>query len=428
MRPTSGQGKSFPEPKEMNSSVNVTSVPAGYQLVFEESFNSGNLNTNAWFPYRLPHWSDQSHIAGAQASFSIQNGILTLTTAGKSAWSPWDGGNVFSTLMSGNFSGPAGSKIGLHEFSVCMSNPNCVVFEGQANLNEPLNIYKYGYFELRAKFPSSSRGTWWMVGFEDVSEKSAEIDIIELNHTKSADFNYKCVHFGVHGWDDPLIGREGFFFGEDCSYFSLWHTYGLLWTPGHLALYIDGVLISEIDQSPDYEMVTILDVGRWEQEPANSLEIDYFRVYQNQQISGIIAEMQNGEPGWGHIAAHAVDGDFDTYAQSMTENWDLYLDLGRTFLVTEIVLYPDGMNWPKDMTVFASNADRAWTSILQVTDLTPTTHWFQLPIPISTQYLMFDITDEGGYGPENFPHAIREIEIYGFEHATDIFLPVIINR
>jgi hypothetical protein len=41
---------------------------------------------------------------------------------------------------------------------------------------------------------------------------------------------------------------------------------------------------------------------------------------------------------------------------------------------------------------------------------------------------MFDITDEGGYGPENFPHAIREIEIYGFEHATDIFLPVIINR
>lgn len=247
--------------------------PPGYKLVYSDDFDAPSLNTALWYNHFLPHWSSPSY--SHTTRYTITNSVLTLTTNGQGRWSPWDGNNVFSSLATGQYSGAAGTKIGTAEFTRCRDNPVCVVNANYANLNIKRIVYKYGYAELRAKFPVTGYGIWWMIGSGENITQTAEIDIFEMHNGKPWGGN--CVHFGIHPWGDTRIVDEGYFM-PDCQ--TEWATYGFLRDEDSISLFIDGELVHTLNQSPDYEMLTMVSVGRQVGQPDNELQIDWFRVWQ----------------------------------------------------------------------------------------------------------------------------------------------------
>lgn len=219
----------------------------GYILTFQDEFNGPEIDTTKWIPYYMPHWSSRLQAA---PSHIFENGSLILQiTKEQTPWCPEFDENVrCSSIQSGEFSGPLGSHQGLHRF-----NKLNVVREEQESIK--CFVPLYGYFEIRAKgcLGAGNHMTWWMAGYEESPEKSAEIDIFEILGKDMKSTITKIGH-GVHPWDDSSMHDEHCFdaYSMDASYF---HIYGLEWTPDELLFYIDNKLVRTIAQSPKYPMV-----------------------------------------------------------------------------------------------------------------------------------------------------------------------------
>lgn len=425
---TSGeQARTYAQSPPMTAKTLVHSpyVPEDYELFHNDEFDgSATLDTSKWYPAFLPHWSDSSHIAYAQTRYVIENGVLKLRTlqSEHTTWSPWDP-NIKSAVMSGEYAGSAGSKFGLHEFGGCRANPSCQVWSGQSDQFEKLAVTKYGYFEIRAKACPTAYCAWWMIGFEDDPTRSGEIDVFEFNHNKwldPSDGITKCAHFGIHRWDDPNLAGENYFHDTNCSYANQWHVYGLLWTEESVTLFIDGQQIKTIDESPDYEMVTILDASNGNGHASlptgvrNQFEIDYFRIYKNRRVDDSTATMLGGTPGWGHVAAHAVDGVPSTYAQSYTENWDLEVDLQGLYAVEKVIYWPL-VHWATHYTIQVKGATGVWATVATVTNGTYNKHTHVFSPPVSARYVRMDVTQENASG--DYAHAMRELSVYGIPNV-----------
>ena len=257
---------------------------SGYTLVFSDEFEGSILDNNNLIPYYLPHWSSREQ---SKANYYFENGKLVLQIIKEQQpWCPeFDGEVRCSSIQTGEFAGPLGSKLGQHRFS-----DSLVVREEQENIQK--YTPQYGYFELRAKGlkTSANHVALWMIGYEDSPEKSSEIAIFELvgSHTSS---NSSGIRYGVHPWGDPHIRDE---FYED--YFNIdtsqYHIYGLEWKPSFLDFYLDNKKIRTINQSPHYSMQFLLSIfehrfeGAWtgQYDPKvpypKTFKIDYFRAYQ----------------------------------------------------------------------------------------------------------------------------------------------------
>ncbi|MEM7129268.1 MAG: discoidin domain-containing protein [Chloroflexota bacterium] len=408
-------------------------VPDGYELFFNDEFSGSSLNNDKWYPYLLPHWSDAAHERNARARLQMNNGTLKLQTwYGDGYWSPKNY-NVKSVIMSGQYSGNAGSHVGLHTKAMCDYNQGqCIpVWNKYANQHKKLAVTKYGYFELRAKACPTGYCAWWMIGFEDDSKKSGEIDILEITHkpetTKGVWKN--CVHFGLQKWTDPnLTAADRLFYDNktipggnsnagSCSDLSeQFRTYGLLWEKDRLTFFIDGVQIKQINESPNYEMLTALDVSDWHNDEhlfqfpiANQFEVDYFRIYKNTRVQDASASMLNGSPGWGHKASHAIDGNTNTYAQSYSKNWDLQVDLKKTHAVEKIVFHPNWANWARNYTIKVKREDGSWSTIKTVNNAGNNKRTFTFNPPVPARYVQLDVTSQQG----SYAHGIHEFEVHG---------------
>jgi len=188
-------------------------------------------------------------------------------------------------VQTATFSGPLGSNVGQLRFS-----KNCVVREEQTNIRN--YTPQYGYFELRAKglTTSANHVSLWMIGYEDIPEKSSEIAVFELLGAQRGQTASK-VRYGVHPWGDPNIEEEFYedTFSIDTSQF---HIYSVEWTPTHIDFYIDNVKIRTIKQSANYPMQLMLSIyehpfeGAWSGDYDASapypkrFTIDYLRAYQ----------------------------------------------------------------------------------------------------------------------------------------------------
>jgi hypothetical protein len=397
-------------------------VPDGYYLAHHDEFDTAALDETKWYPYFLPHWSDEAHLPYATARYVIEDGILKLRTMLSESgfdqwWSPWDP-HVRSVIMTGEYSGDAGTKDGLAISVWCRDNVlgNCVVWSQFANQDLRLAVPRFGYFELRAKAPPTGGATWWMVGIPDDPQHSGEIDVLEFDNSQPAVWGGKCAHFGVHAWNDPNLVGQPYFYGDDCTQFHEWKTYGLLWTKTQLSFYIDGQLVRTIDQSPQYGMVTLLDLGNGLGHPSfppgvrNQLEIDYFRIYKDHRIEGIAASMNGGGPVLGRVAANAFDENPLTVAQSVSENWDLIADLPGGHAIERVVVRPGSTDWATSYKL-RTLWDGAWTVIATVSGATNQPREILFEPPALASKLRFSTLAENTTG--DFAHAIRELEIYG---------------
>src|SRR6266498_6168665 len=120
----------------------------GYRLEFSDEFDTPSIDTDKWFPFYFTHWSSRAQSA---TSYYFEDGnlVLQITKNQQPCCPEFDGEVRCSSIQTGEFSGPVGSKVGQLRFSNA-----CVVREAQTNVQT--YTPQYGYFELRAKGVNTS--------------------------------------------------------------------------------------------------------------------------------------------------------------------------------------------------------------------------------------------------------------------------------
>jgi hypothetical protein len=396
-------------------------APEGYELVFQDEFSGSTLDTNKWFPLFFPHWSGEDQENGEQAEYEVSGGSIKLRRDNSDpVWSPhpplW---GAVSGLVSGMYSGATGSKVGLSK--VLCSDPGCGVWSEYANWNYKYAVTQYGYFEMRARGCETGYCAWWMIGFEENPQHSGEIDIMELYryHQAPAPDTWpddQCMHFGTHAHGDPNFTSASYFYGtDDCLPFGDldWHTYGLLWTPSRLTLYIDGVYSGEYSHSPKYPMVSIFSTHLGvPYDPVGSVEfeIDYFRIFKSLRHTGSVATMIPNDPGFGTLPANAVDDSDSTLVMSDdTFDWDLKVDLGSVQPIEKIEILPDYYNYATNFILKGSVNGTSWTQMKSVSNASNLRqeHLFT-PSTNNYRYVLMEVNSDAG----QWPHAVREFQVF----------------
>jgi hypothetical protein len=254
----------------------------GYRLDREDDFSGTALDRGLWLPHHLPQWSSR---AASAARYRLGGGSLRLLIEeDQPPWCPeFDGGTRVSNLQTGVFAGPVGSAVGQHRFTRA-----AVVREGQ----EAARLYtpQYGYFDLRARV-SDDPGTMcalWMIGYEDEPERSAEICVMEI-FGRDVTAGRAAVGMGVHPFGDPGI-RDEFARQPVAVDVRDFHDYAVEWTPVHVAFFVDGELVTVVEQSPAYPMQFMLGIYAFPGDdgslppPTSPREfvVDRFRAYRRE--------------------------------------------------------------------------------------------------------------------------------------------------
>ena len=152
--------------------------------------------------------------------------------------------------------------------------------------------FTYGYVEISARMPSGA-GIWptiWLMP-SDHQVWPPEFDIAEYYATEGK------IRFGLATgtmydvkWDEVRQVNR--------SVEEEWHTYGLIWEPGHAVWLLNGEVTLETwgEHVPKFPMYLILNNGVSSRvgpsgEPnestvfPNFLEVDYIRVYQRPEVN-----------------------------------------------------------------------------------------------------------------------------------------------
>jgi hypothetical protein len=232
--------------------VTLTDVLEDYELEVEDRFDGDELNHELWIPYHLPHWSSREQAA---ARYELTGGALHLRIdADQPPWSPeLDGTTRVSSLQTGVFAGPLGSRVGQHRF-----NAGAIVREEQPERR--LYTPQYGVFTLRARglLDPDAMVALWMIGVEDRPERSAEICICEL-FGRDAGREAALVGMGVHPFGDPSITDD---FEQVPAAIDVRepHEYAAEWTPERVTFFVDGLPVRTVGQSPAYPMQFMLGI------------------------------------------------------------------------------------------------------------------------------------------------------------------------
>jgi len=156
----------------------------------------------------------------------------------------------------------------------------------------------YGYFEARMKLPTA-RGLWaafWMMpdrapgatgDRETTKDGGMEFDILEhLTEWGPGRYN-TAVHWDGYGKDHKSWGNNQNYYGRTADG---WHTWGMLWEPGKVTWYCDGVKKADfanthVGSVPD-DFILDVQMGGWATKNVDDahlpdyLQIDYVRAWQ----------------------------------------------------------------------------------------------------------------------------------------------------
>jgi hypothetical protein len=220
------------------------------ELAFDDDFDGPDLDRSRWLPSYLPQWSSREQAA---ARYALADGFLRLRIdADQAPWCPeFDGDVRVSSLQTGVFAGPLGSRVGQHRFT-----PAAVVREEQ----KPQRLWtpRCGRIEVRMAAPADPdvMVALWMIGYEDEPERSAEICVCEIFGSEVGP-DRALVGMGVHPFGDPGIVDEFEKVEVPVDVRTL-HTYAVEWWPERIAFFVDGASCKVVDQSPDYPMQLML--------------------------------------------------------------------------------------------------------------------------------------------------------------------------
>ena len=232
--------------------MRLEEVLEGYVLDVEDDFEGEDLDRSLWLPHYLPQWSSREASA---ARYELSGDALhLLIEEDQEPWCPdLDGRTRVSSLQTGVFTGPVGSRIGQHRF-----HPEAVVREAQESA--ALYTPRYGVFSLRAAAldDHGCMVALWMIGYEDRPERSAEICVFEI-FGRNVEPDSAAVGMGVHPFGDPEIEDD---FEEVALPIDVreLHEYAAEWTPERVTFFVDGEAVRTVDHSPDYPMQLMLGI------------------------------------------------------------------------------------------------------------------------------------------------------------------------
>lgn len=249
--------------------------PAGYELVFADEFNEGDMPDDARWVYdthrNAEGWYNnelQYYAAGRPENARVENGRLIIEAR-------------YENLSGGNEPADFGGQ----EYT-------------SARLISAGEGWTYGFYEVRAKLPCQ-RGTWpaiWMLPSDPDVEwpDGGEIDIMEhVGYEPGVIHN--SVHTRAFNFQRGTQRTTSYTIETACEDF---HRYQLLWTPDRLVFAVDDAprFLFEKRRSDrgrwpfDEPMQLLLNVavgGEWggrrgvdSQALPARMEIDHVRVYQ----------------------------------------------------------------------------------------------------------------------------------------------------
>ena len=148
----------------------------------------------------------------------------------------------------------------------------------------------YGYFEIRVKVPKG-KGLWPAFWLLPTSHKwPPEIDVFEMFGAPNSrhEGGQGWVHTGTVGGGTPRFNR---WHKLAIDQYDDFHTYGLLWGPEKISIYVDGQLIGaqltpDKFHQPMYLIANLAVGGQWPESPDTAtpfpatMEIDYIRAWQ----------------------------------------------------------------------------------------------------------------------------------------------------
>ena len=231
-----------------------------YRLEFEDDFDGQSLNPTRWLPCYLPQWSSR---AASAARYDLGDSLLRLRIdRDQPPWCPeWDGAVRVSSLQTGVFAGPVGSRVGQHRFA-----PDLVVREAQdaAALYTP----RYGLIECRARAIADPANmvALWLIGYEDRPERSAEVLVFEI-FGRDVKPGSVGVGMGLHPFGDRSITDDFERVTLPIDAFDF-HDYAAEWTAQGVRFFVDEQLVREVGQSPAYPMQPMLNVYEFADGPA----------------------------------------------------------------------------------------------------------------------------------------------------------------
>lgn len=248
-------------------------------MIFGDDFNDAHLDEVKWCPYYLPHWASSE----TRACFQIENSVLRLSIArDQQPWCPeFDGKVRVSGLQTGHFSGPAGSGTGQHKFRDDLKVRRTLP-------EKRLFVPQYCRLETRVRVQLNpwNLAALWLIGFEDMPEKSGEITVFELFGDRIGS-SHCSVSRGIKKINDPLLEDE-----IDDGVLPIdveaWHVYAMDWRPSGVEFHVDGESVMSTCQSPSYPMqimVNLYDLRKddplLESGRDAWCDIDYVRAYLN---------------------------------------------------------------------------------------------------------------------------------------------------
>jgi hypothetical protein len=229
----------------------------GYKLTFNEEFNDLSVSSKGpatrWIAH-TPYFGDfgDARFTDPQEGFpfTIENGKLRIEA--RKTENGWQAGLLSSADPQGN------------GFS-----------------------QKFGYFEMRAKFPKGL-GVWpafWLMGVRGIKDKTVsnpEIDVVE-HYGVMPNALMMTMHFWGPGEKHTAEGEAAVVAGMSDDF----HTYGVLVEESSTIWYFDGVELwrqktAEAAKVPLYIMVNLAMGGGWPIDKAVSpsyMYVDYVKAY-----------------------------------------------------------------------------------------------------------------------------------------------------
>ena len=190
---------------------------------------------------------------------------------------------------------------------IVAAQPSDGVYTAAQLKTQGLFSFQYGRFEARAQVPES-QGMWpavWLMGNNIVTVDwpgCGEMDVLErTNAPKSPDWNQGSIH--GPGFIGPALGSVYDFPAGETA--AGWHTYGMIWSPGSIAYYVDDPAHPYVTYTPEsikgrrgaawpfdsgqanFILLDLAIGGDWPGNPNASTQfpaemlVDYVRVYTN---------------------------------------------------------------------------------------------------------------------------------------------------
>ena len=218
-------------------------------LTFNEEFNGKHINAKKWTPAdAAPNLQEQPLQYYTPGALTVAGGALTIHTEQR----PYRGYDYTS-----------GDLSTLNKFAQC-----------------------YGRYEVRCRFPQTP-GTWSAFYLLPASGAwPPEIDVCEFIGRDP-----QTVYLTNH-WPDGFGGRQmhSFHYEDTAADWTQWHVYTMVWEPGIVHWYIDGVLRSASSQHvadvPMYLRLNTAVGGRFAGPPDDTgwpqdFQVDYVRVWRH---------------------------------------------------------------------------------------------------------------------------------------------------